>query len=351
MKILITFEIDSTPIHAIDLFRLLKSRGHSLYFYGCTNANDPFNFISSCCEIINTISNFNEFDVWMFDLTGWGSEKTPFLKELENFKGELICINYEDGYNFFESRMNDYVIEKTKLYINNTLYLDRDRYHQNIKNKVMLTTSYIWDSQKFKDEGIPFLEKQKRAIFTGNITGLSETGNSEEYEARIHIPMALINKNIPCYYKIYGSDPNYKKIYENISELYKGKHLCLKNFVKETLDSMVILSIRGNGHTVRRYFEGLASNGLVFTTKFNHMVDFIGKGELGKHYIEIDWSGKDVVEKFKYYMNNLNESEIIANNGRKLWEEYSMLDNNNLLPQKVINSILSEAKKISGIVL
>jgi hypothetical protein len=58
--------------------------------------------------------------------------------------------------------------------------------------------------------------------------------------------------------------------------------------------------------------------------------------------------GSDVVEKIKYYMRHEPAAIQIANNGRKLWEEYSMLDEQGLLPLKVRTELLKNIYQVSG---
>lgn len=351
MKILVTFEHGGLPIYAVDVFRLLKYRGHdvSLLILGTNALVDPNDEIRNSVKLLGELPPTDQFDVWMYDASTWETAQSPFIGAMTAFRGKLVCINFEDEYHFFLTHLTNHVIEKTCLYINNALYKDKERYDVRIRDKIMLAPSYIGNSQAFKNLVVPFAEKKKRAIFTGNITGLTESGDPEELKCRINVPMALINGNVPCYYRIYSSDPNYKKVFDEVPSEYKCTHLDWSEFLQETVNSMIVLSLRGNGHTVRRYFEGLASNGLVFTTKSDHMVEFIGQGKNGEHFIEIDWSGKDVVEKANYYLNHPEESETIANAGRKLWEETSMLDEKFQLPSKISEQIISNARRISGI--
>lgn len=353
MRILVTFEHPDIPIYSTDLLRLLKFRGHELVFYriGSGKLQDPHNEIGQVATIVTEAPDYSSFDVWLYDATTWETQRSPFLEEMEKFCGFLININYEDGCQFFLSHLSDYVIEKTSVYINNTLWKDRERYDVRIRNKLMLSPSYIGNSQEFKSLHVPFNEKKKRAIFTGNITGFTESGDQEELKCRIKVPMALINAGFPCYYRIYSSDPAYKALLETVPDEYKLKNLSWKEFIDETINSMIILSLRGNGHTVRRYFEGLASGGLVFSTKSSHMVNFMGQGQAGEHFVEIDWSGKDVADLANYYVDNPDLAEKIAANGRKLWEETCMLDDNKQLPEKVSKEIVRNIYYIAEIKL
>lgn len=341
------------PIHCIDLVRLLHSRGHEIHFYNVSSepTNDPLGLFSQYTTVLPFLFDIHQYDMWMYDLSSWETPKSPLLSLLECFRGNLVCLNYEDGHQFFLNRSSSEVINKTKLYVNNQLRTDHDRYDSRIREKLFLSNSYISNSQDFKNLSVPFRQKMQRAIFTGNITGHSETGNQNEKKCRIKIPITLINSGVPCFYKIYNSDPNYRKLLKEVPEIYRQGSLPRKEFIEETINSMIILSLRGNGHTVNRFFEGQASGGLIFSTKFRHIVDFIGHGEAGKDYVEIEWDGSDVVDKAKYYFEHIDQAEKIAANGRKIWEEFSMLDENYMLPKKMQYYYVNGFQTIAGITI
>lgn len=353
MKILLTFEDGRVVAHFIDVVRLLKHLGHDIFFFN--GGEQPFSshhqaYFGNSMTVLDSLGTPNDYDVWMYDLCRWNTEPSVFVKDLEEFKGKLVCIAQSDGAGFLNYRVSDTVLNKTCLFMRNTIFRDRTLYPPSIRDKIFVSTCYITNSQDFKHSNVPFRQKQKRAIFTGNLTGCSESGDPEEYLCRIKIPMALINAGIPCVYRLHGSNPSWKQKYEdNVPAEHKTHPLDRPTFITEMENSMIVLSLRGNYHTVNRFYEGLASGALVFSTKFRHAVDFYGHGEAGVHYVEIEWDGSDVVEKVKYYFEHLDEAERIAANGRKLWEEYSMLDENKILPPKVVNYYIKGIKDVCGI--
>jgi hypothetical protein len=308
MNILITFENKYLPIHAIDLFRTLKDKGHDLFFFALGQGFGHWEYnltiLREAVTVLSALPDLNEMDMWMYDLSSkekikdtethfWDMNPTPFLELMENFKGRLVCINYEDLYNFFLYRVSDYVIDKTDIFINNALYKDLDRYDRRIRKKLVLATSYITNSQRFKHRSVPFHEKQTRSIFTGMITGFSDFDKvKDQYKCRVLVPMAILRSKLPCIYRVYGYSHALKDIFDqDVPDKYKTEILSEEDFIAEFSNSKYILSLRGMGLTVNRFFEGLASNGLVFSTKFNHLIDFIGQGIENVHYINIDWSG------------------------------------------------------------
>lgn len=351
-KILITFEHSSLPVHAMDFITTLKCEGFEIDFLLGSilpTIHDPFDFFINNTNIIHEIKNIDDYDMWFYDVSSWEGDKTPYLNLLHKFKGVLSCINFEDGYHFFQYRLDDYIIDKTSVFINNALYVDRCRYDRRIRNKLMLTTSYITNSQDFKNIHVPYKLKTDRAIFTGSLTGGSETGNKDEEHCRVNIPMKILNNNREIYYNIHGFDPSRKKYFESFDASFKTPMLSRSRFVELYSRSKIILSIKGNGHTVNRYFEGQSCRSLIFSTPFDKVVEFIGQGTAGKDYVEILFSGEDVVEKMDFYLKNPAESESIANNGRKVWDDFSKRDENGVLPEKVRNKIISDIRFFTGI--
>ena len=61
--------------------------------------------------------------------------------------------------------------------------------------------------------------------------------------------------------------------------------------------------------------------------KFNDTLDFIGQGVENIHYINIDWSGSDLVKKIRYYIEHEDEASRIVVNVRAFMGRISMLDN------------------------
>lgn len=352
MKALITFEHSSLPIHAVDFISILKHREVEIDFVMgkvLPSINDPHEFFKKNVNIIDEIVDVNSYDVWFFEPSSWEGEKTPYLDLLHSFKGILICLNYEDGYNFFTHRYDEYTLDKCSAFINNSLYIDRNRYDRRIRSKLMLVPSYISNSQDFKDVYVDFHRKQTRAIFTGSLTGSSETGNKDEENCRTVIPRKLIEHGFWCIYNIHGFDPSRKSIFDGFDSAFKSEMYSREKFIKLYSESLVVLSIKGNGHTVNRFFEGLAANSLVLSTPFDSRVEFIGQGTVNKDYIEIDFSGKDVVDIVEFYSKNLDKAKCIADSGRKMWETFSRRDSNGLLPKRVCDKVISDLYYTSGL--
>lgn len=354
MKILLTFEHGPVVIHFLDVVRMLNHMGHDVYYYETGSFQlqpYPQSLFGNSMYYLNEIGDASQYDLWIYDLTSWDCPMSPLVAQMESFKGPMICIGEGDGASFCLNRTSEQVRAKTSLFMRNTFFKDLSIYHPSVVNKMFLSTCYISNSQDFKKSAIPFKDKQKRAIFTGHLTGFAEKGNKEGEYCRIHVPMSLINANVPCIYRIYGANPRWEDRLAKVPEEYKTTAVARPTFIKEMEESMIVLALRGNYHTVNRFFEGQAAGSLVFTTKFRDDCEFYGHGEPGVHYVEIAWDGSDVVEKAKYYFDHPDEAETIAHNGRKLWEDYSMLDDRNLLPQRVIDYYRKGIREIGRIAI
>jgi len=353
MRILLTFEDGRVALHFRDVINTLKHFGHQIDYYDAGEVKMPEHHLplyNGNLNVITELTDLSKYNLWIYDLTSWSSPVSPLVEQMERFSGRMICIGEGDGAGFLIERTSMKVVEKTNLFMRNTLFKNKSFYHPAIWHKMFLSTCYITNSQDFKNVIVPFKEKQKRAIFTGSLTGFSEDGNRERELARIKIPMALINAGVPCVYRLHNHNPQWKEFFDkNVPEAHKTTALDRPDFIKEMSTSMIVLAIRGNYHTVNRFFEGQASGGLVFTTRFKEDAEFYGHGDPGVHYVEIEWDGSDVVEKARYYLEHVDEAEVIANNGRKLWEEHSMLDDSNLLPQRVLDYYVQGIRSIGGI--
>lgn len=352
MKILLTFEHGHVAIHFIDVVRMLNHLGHDVYYFEVGNEKlrpYPRSLFGNSMYFLNELGDIHQYDMWIYDLTSWECPKSPLIEKMEAFKGPMVCIGEGDGADFCIHRTSDAVRKKTALFMRNTLFKDLTRYNPGIINKMFLSTCYISNSQDFKNSAIPFEKKQKRAIFTGNLTGFAEKGNPEGEFARINIPMALVNAGVPCVYRVNGTNPRWEERLKRVPAVHRLDPLSRPDFIKEMENSMIVLAIRGNYHTVNRFFEGQAAGSLVFTTAFREDCKFYGHGDPGVHYVEIAWDGSDVVEKAKYYFDHPVEAANIAFNGRKLWEDYSMLDENKLLPKRVIDYYIKGIKEVGGI--
>ena len=369
MKILFTFEFPALIIRAEDYINLLLYFGHEVDLYAVgDNSNLYLNYMSQKIQkenfkVLFEPPDYDNYQAWYYDLstqTRW-QYTTYFENALINFKGTfLACINFEDGYHFFIDRVTDYIKSRTCIWMNNALYRDREKYNMYTKlpgnnslEKLFLTTSYITNSQLFKNNLVDYKNKLDRVIFSGALTGHSTKRTNydlNEMYARFTLSKLVHDdKNINSIVRFTGYEPTFKKIYDDIvTDLFKQTSVDQQTFISEMKQSKIILAIKGNSYPTNRFFESQAAGSLTFSTKIDDEVEIYGIGEKNKDYIEIDITGKDLIDKITYYFSNLEESNLIAENGRKTWEKYNMLDENGVFTNDTIMYHISGIYKITG---
>lgn len=358
MRILFTFEYPELMLRAEDYIRLLLHFGHEVSLYGMgdiTQSNWMRNSIKHERFIVcYKCPNVNEFDAWYYDLTSaeW-RYPSEFASRLVSFKGGFVaCINYEDGYSFFDDRVTNAVKEKTCLFMNNAIYKDREKYEKRLREKLFLTTSYISNSQSFKHGYVPYKHKQKCVMFSGSVTGnatILTNYKKEEEKLRIFLAMKIYDeKRIPSIIRFAGFDPSFKHYYDEIPEHLKQNFKSRSEFVDELKRSSTTLSIKGNSYPTNRFFEALAAGCLSLSTKMDGEVEVYGIGKPGVDYVEINVDGSDLIEKIDYYFNHENEAEKIAESGRKTWEKYNMLSDDGIYSSETLLYHVEGIKRITG---
>lgn len=352
-KILFYFECITLSIRAIDLINMFnKHCGYDIYFF---QLDDTSKFIFNSYNLneynIWDKTNINQFDIVAYDNTTWENGISELNSLVKNFKNKLVCVNYEDGQEFYLQNITNYTIDKTSLFINNALYVDRDKYPTSIKNKLFLTTSYITNSQIFRDSKPIFQNKKNRIYFTGSLTGnpspLTNYSNEERYLRYNIVKRIYDNKSFNSYLKFYTYDPSYKEFFDNnIPPELKGKN-CLSEseYISMMIDSMICIAVKGNSLPTNRLHEAQAAGCIAITNNFNKIVDIYGVGTNGTTFLEIDISLSDLEEKIEYCMNNVEFSHKIMKNSRENWERFNMLDQYGVYSEPTLQYHLEEFKK------
>lgn len=337
-KILFYFECTALTIRCIDLVIFLKKvHGFDVYF---NTIDEHSKWIFANMHKFSDYKvwdgkNINDFEIIFYDLTTWESIKSPINEYARQFKNKMVCINYEDGYSFIDYRIDDYTKDKTILFINNSLFKDKDLYSNNIKNKLFLTTSYITNSQLFKSKSINIDSKKRKIYFTGSLTGnatrLSNYNDSEKY-FRFNLVQKIYNLNkYEHHLKFLNYDPSYKDFFEkNIPDYLKeNTYFNTDVYAQKMIESMFCITVKGNSLPTNRLHESQAAGCISITNNFDE-VEIYGVGINNKTFIEINIDLSDVEEKIDYCINNIDFARNIMYNSRKNWETYNMLDEEGL---------------------
>lgn len=362
MKVLFTFELPALSVRAIDYINMLLHFGHEVSLYNVgTEADQWSNFMRRTIShpnftVLTEVPKFNDYRTWYYDLSTFERWQYPtlFWKELFEHRGDglLVCVNYEDGYRFFSDRITEALHSKTAVFMNNALYLDREKYPERIRNKLFMTTSYISNSQKFAKVRVPIEERQKRVYFSGSVTGnATPMTNYAEWEPRLRIILAEMvhkQKDIPSIIRFFSYEPFWKKYYDEIPAELKSEAIGTDQFVDELSHSLISLCVKGNSYPTNRFFESMAAGCVTFSTQIDFEIEVYGVGQKGKDYVEIRVDGSDLIEKIKYYIDNPEKAKRLSENGRKYWEEHNMLDENGLFPLATQQYHIEGIKKICG---
>lgn len=361
MRILFTFELPALSVRAMDYINVLLSFGHEVDIFGVGEGQDWIKWV------VDTLNNprlrhlketpvFNEYRAWYYDLSTFERWQYPtlFWKELVEYRsdGFMACINYEDGYRFFSDRITEAIQDRTMLFMNNALYLDRTNYPVRARSKLFMTTSYISNSQKFGKVIVPFKDKTKRVFFSGSVTGnQTSLTNFSPLEPRLRVTLVEMvhsHPEISSILRFFSYEPEWKHFFDEIPSELKCKPTDEATFVDELSHSLISLCIKGNSYPTNRFFESMAAGCVTFSTQIDHEIEVYGIGEKGKDYVEIKADGTDLIDKIRFYLDNPGAAEVLASNGRKVWEKYNMLDGTGLFSPDTQRYHIEGIKKITG---
>jgi hypothetical protein len=359
MKIAVTFDWPILQSRAMELYNFLSSLGHEVYLL------HPCEITKKIHERYNTNVKYayddkfiDECDYWFYDLSPDNSkpvELTPYMDQLKAYKGQLFCINYEDGYTFFVKRIDSYIQEKTCLFLGNALYINKEHYSPSVRRKYLLTTAYITNSQAFKEswQWFELNRRRKRVYFSGALTGFPTyltNYNEDEYKLRYNLCKIIVESGVENIVRFTACDPRLQKLFDEvIPASWKENYIDHRDFSNQLLNSRFSLACKGNSFPTNRFYESQAAACVTLTNPLHGEVDFYGTGEPGKDYVEIKADGSDLIEKVRYYIDHDEEAYTIAKNGRRNWEIHNMLDERGVWPEKTFNHHVDGIKSITGI--
>jgi hypothetical protein len=352
MRILFTFDYDDCSIRACDLACFFIHYGHEVSFF---NLTDKTRFILYKLYKLNKIKietdyqRIKDYDIWLYESTDWNNDLSKFVDYMTNFKGILVNINLEDGSEFYIHRVGKYVADKTRMFINHSFHMDKERYRSNyykqansILDRIFLTTSFITNSQEFSKINVKFEDKIRRIIFTGSLTGgTSHLTNFSDKEYRLRadfVEEIYKHKEINSILCFHSYDPNLKELYDSIDPHLRQNipRYNREDFLNMFSKSLISLSLKGNSFPTNRFFESQAAGCVILSNEIKSLFEIYGIGEENVDYVTLKIDGSDLIEKIKYYLDESNsaESKKLCENSRKIWEMYNKLDENWVYPEK-----------------
>ena len=166
---------------------------------------------------------------------------------------------------------------------------------------------------------IPYNKKNNNIIWRGVSTGKYKRVNFvDKFQNNI-------NKNIDIKFSsLVQNVPNNNYILHNMS-------------IKDQLQSKFIISIEGNDVATNLKWI-LYSNSVVIMPKPT-MSSWIMEDTLiaGIHYVEIMNNYSDLEEKYNWCLNNLDECNKIAENGKKYIQQFLNIDNEKEITKRIID--------------
>ena len=166
---------------------------------------------------------------------------------------------------------------------------------------------------------IPYNKKNNNIIWRGVSTGKYKRVNFvDKFQNNI-------NKNIDIKFSsLVQNVPNNNYILHNMS-------------IKDQLQSKFIISIEGNDVATNLKWI-LYSNSVVIMPKPT-MSSWIMEDTLiaGIHYVEIMNDYSDLEEKYNWCLNNLDECNKIADNGKKYMQQFLNIDNEKEITKRIID--------------
>jgi len=346
-KVLFYFDCQLLTTRAIDILKFLHYKlDYDIYFYELDNNsiwifNNLYNYYSY--HIWNK-NDINQFEIIFYDNTSWEPGMSKINEYAKSFKNKLVCINYEDGQEFYLQNVEQYTIDKTLMFINNALYIDRDRYNKQIRDKLFLTTSYISNSQIFKNKTIDINNKKSRIYFTGSLTGnpskLTNFSESEKYFRYNLIKKIYNNKKYDSYLKFFNCDPSYRTFFntvvENELKSNTDKYYSPEEYCNMMVESMFCVAVKGNSFPTNRLHESQAAGCISITNNFDNEIEIYGVGKNESTFLEIKIDLSDLEEKIDFCLNNMDFSKNLMINSRKNWEMYNMLDEIGIYTSKTL---------------
>jgi len=326
MKILFSFESTRMPLRSVTLIKWLIHRGHEIHvLYNesiCDGKMEGKNLLKNI-PIITHVDDVNLYDIWILDVLNHKryGDMSAYSEMLSQFKNEIWIISFDDGSDFFSHRLNSKLQERVSCWLNNLLEKDLENYISPIREKCMLIPTYIESSNELRNiyhsDVKPFLDKTTCWYFSGAITGCIPS-----IDCRVNSINVMSRSVHPYNIRVTGYDPSIflKFLYDNMIDInFKKSHVSQTTYINEINNSKFVLSPKGNCQPLRRQYESFAFNNLVFINE-NNTVDYLCEGIPGIHFVSYNTDCSDLKEKLRFYGENLEDANKIANAGRQFWE-------------------------------
>ncbi len=331
MKILFTFENLSSLERTNYIINWLKYNNFDVTVCCHKFNNDSPKYIQNrtFVSILSKIDNFDEYDMWIYDVYDDNniSDKSLYISELLKFKNTLILLSSDDCHEILFSRLDEegFILNKSKYYLGNVWVKDRRKYYyinRNQMHKFRLLPMFFETSVHIDEKNIiPYNLKKRKIDYKGSLTG--HIPISDFRINTILKAITLSNDIIDIKITGYSNDPINKYYYNIVLPDYlKSDRLCFNEYISYLNNSKISLCPKGNSVSFTyRFYESLRCNNLVFSNKIFEDYDIYNPPVENYHYVQYNYDCSDLIQKLNYFINNTFEAESIANRGSSYWNQ------------------------------
>ena len=255
-------------------------------------------------------------EVWLHGLGVDGAPplESGFVRQLLDAKAPLVLFQLCDAASMSFSRLPDELRARTRLFLRNHWPKDNESLPRDLRGRTGWLPPMI--KQMAAHPGQPLAERRGGAIFYGTRTGLSNLPDGKN--AREETIRRMRASGLPF---VGGLSPHVEARYHAAPDLVAPR-MHEKEHAKLLRDAKVCIAPWGNHPITYRLFEGLALRCLVVAQSIRSTAFLDGGLEAGKHYVEVAADLSDLVDKVRYYLENLDEAQRIADAGHEHFKRH-----------------------------
>jgi hypothetical protein len=256
-------------------------------------------------------------DVWFHGL-GW-DWRLPFdetlLAQLLSFPGDIVLFQVCDAESMHFHRIPAPLAARTKLFLRNHWPTDKSGVPEELRDRLAWMPPMM--ERLIPSWGKPLADRSRHSLFRGTRTAgpntLPDGSNARDVTVRLMRASGLPFEG--------GILPSKQKEYIAAPDLLVPK-IPPAEHARRLRDTRMCLAPWGNHKLTYRLFEGLAFRCLAFTQPIGAVSFLDGGLQAGKHYVELAPDLSDLVEKVRYYLEHLDEAQVIADAGFAHYREF-----------------------------
>lgn len=284
---------------------------------------------------IFTDQKIQDADLWLVDCIWPHKIDDKTIEELIAFRGQIMLVSLGDWSSFNTSRdgrgLPDAVIDKAVAFAKIQWTNDIDDYEPRIAGKQVVM-------QPFLVGGINEPSENKKPIisFYGLPTGDLDT------EKNLRIRACRMLKGKPWFDGgIVGQEPGAKRDISGIEIGHRPRLFYLNSINR----SLLSLCMPGNSVLTYRHFESMGMKSCIITCCLNQF-RWLNKMIPGEHYIDVKPDLSNLIEVCEQALDNISDTQQIAQNGYRLYNEYYRLMPDGSMTDAMWNDIVQQWRRV-----